>query len=94
VPFSARVEQNEYFLKISYLQQQPSVLYFTVRDDAGHETAPVRASRSDLNQQLANVYLRLPLTAPRELVIRSLAVSTNICIGAVLLGVPLPAGGQ
>ena len=44
--------------------------------------------------QLANVYLRLPLTAPRELVIRSLAVSTNICIGAVLLGVPLPAGGQ
>jgi hypothetical protein len=94
VPFSARVAQNEYFLKISYLQQQPSVLYFTVRDAAGHETAPVGASRSELNQQLANVYLRLPLAAPRDLVIRSLVVSANICIGAVLLGVPLPAGGQ
>lgn len=94
IPFSAPAPQNEYFVKISYLQQQPSVVYFTARDDAGREINPIYGTRTELSGSLANVYLRMPLTSVRTLVIRSQTVSNNICIGAVVLGVPLPASGQ
>jgi hypothetical protein len=95
VPFSAAVGENEYFVKISYLQEQPSVVYLSFRDaTSGREVAPVTGTRTQLDGQLANVYLRLPLAAPRTLVIRSQSLDTNLCIGAVVIGVPVPTAAR
>lgn len=94
IPLSPELIQNEYFVKISYLQEQPSVLYLTVLDAGGGEIAPAGGASTELVGQLANAYLRLPLAAPRELVLRSRIAGSNICIGDVTVGFPLPEGGQ
>ncbi|HEX8093670.1 hypothetical protein [Jatrophihabitans sp.] len=88
IPLSKRLGSNEYFLQISYLQQKGSVLYFSVRDQAGKTVAPEAGQRRELPYQLANLYLRLPLTTVESLVLRSESLDTNICIGAIVVGVP------
>lgn len=94
IPLSPELIENEYFIKISYLQAQPSVLYLTARDTAGGEITPASGARTELDGQLANVYLRLPMAAPRELVLRSRIAGSTICIGDVTIGFPVPEGGQ
>lgn len=90
VPLSAKPGVNEYFLKMSYLQHVPTTLYLTAIDSDGRLVAPVGGARRQLSDQLANLYLRLPLTAPRTLLVRSQSTDANVCIGTVLLGVPVP----
>jgi hypothetical protein len=94
IELSGQPGPNEFFFKISYLQQMPTVLYFSVRDSAGREIAPATGARTKLDSQLANVYLRLPVAAPRQLVIRSENLASNVCIGAVTLGFPVPRAAK
>jgi hypothetical protein len=89
IPLSAKPGVNEYFLKVSYLQHVSTTVYVTATDGDGRPVAPVGGARRQLPYQLANLYLRLPLTAPRTLTVRSQSTDANVCIGAVLLGVPV-----
>jgi hypothetical protein len=89
IPLSAKPGVNEYFLKLSYLQHVPTTVYVTATDSDGRPVAPIGGARRQLSHQLANLYLRLPLTAPRTLVVRSQSTDANVCIGAVVLGVPV-----
>ncbi|HTZ44976.1 MAG TPA: hypothetical protein VMB79_14020 [Jatrophihabitans sp.] len=89
IPLSSTPTINEYFLKISYLQQLPSVLNISLRDATGRAIVPVRGSRTALNDQLGNVYFRLPLARPAAVVIRSESADARVCFGAVQVGVPL-----
>jgi hypothetical protein len=88
IPLSTPLGANEYFVQISYLQQKASVLYVAMRDQAGKIVEPVGGQRRELPYQLANLYLRLPLASLDSLVVRSEGLDTNICIGAVVVGVP------
>lgn len=89
IPLSARPGANEYFVKISYYQQQSSALYLTIRDSSGRVIAPVAGERTLFANPLANLYLRLPLAAPRTLLVRSDSLDANVCIGAVVVGFPV-----
>ena len=88
IPLSRRLGVNEYFVQISYLQQKPSVLYVAVRDRAGNIVEPVGGQRRELPHELANLYLRLPLASVESLVVRSEGLDVNVCIGAIVVGVP------
>ena len=88
IPLSRRLGVNEYFVQVSYLQQKPSVLYLGIRDLAGNTVDPVGGQRRQLPDQLANLYLRLPLTSVESLVVRSEGVNADVCIGAIVVGVP------
>jgi hypothetical protein len=88
IPLTRKLGANEYFVQISYLQQKASVLYLAVRDGAGRVVEPEGGQRRELPYQLANIYLRLPLASVGTLEIRSEGLDTNVCIGAVVVGVP------
>ncbi|HEV2886670.1 MAG TPA: hypothetical protein VGX49_07165, partial [Jatrophihabitans sp.] len=90
IPLSKQLGANEYFVQLSYLQQKASVLYLAIRDQDGRIVEPVGGQRRELPYQLANLYLRLPLTSVDSLVVRSESLDTNVCIGAVVVGVPFP----
>jgi hypothetical protein len=94
IPLSRRLGANEYFLQISYFQQKASVLYISIRDQAGQTVGPVGGQRRELPHQLANLYLRLPLTTVESLVIRAEGLDTNVCIGAIVVGVPYALGAK
>jgi len=91
IPLSSALGVNEYFVQLDYLQHVPSTLYITVTDSAGRSVPPVGSERQRLTHQLATVYLRLPLTAPRTLSVRSESTEANVCIGTVVVGVPVAA---
>jgi hypothetical protein len=88
IPLSRRLGANEYFVRISYLQQKASVLYLAVGDQDGRIVEPEGGQRRELPHQLANLYLRLPLTTVESLVVRSDGLDNNVCIGAIAVGVP------
>ncbi|HEX8305902.1 MAG TPA: hypothetical protein VF612_13565 [Jatrophihabitans sp.] len=92
IPLSRRLGSNEYFVQIDYLQQKASVLYLAFRDQDGRTVEPVGGQRLELPHQLASLYLRLPLTTVESLVVRSDSPGNNVCIGAIVVGVPYPAG--
>jgi hypothetical protein len=94
IPLSDRLGPNEYFVKISYFQQKPTVLYFEVRSPDGRTLAPTGGDRLELDDLLGNVYLRLPLAEPRGLTVRSETLDANVCIGVVTFGVPYPLSAR
>ncbi|MGI8666625.1 MAG: hypothetical protein ACR2N4_11425 [Jatrophihabitans sp.] len=94
IPLSVQPGPNEYFVKISYLQQKPSVLYLAGRDKSGQLLLPAGGERTQLNDQLGNLYLRLPFAAPHLLTVRSDTVDADVCIGVVTLGAPFPQTGK
>jgi hypothetical protein len=89
IPLSHQPGSNEYFVQISYFQQKPATLYLSARDKAGRLIEPVAGERTLLGSPLANLYLRLPLAAPHQLVIRSDSLDANVCIGTVVVGFPV-----
>ena len=94
IPLSKRLGANEYFVQLSYLQQKASVLYLAIRDQTGKTVEPEGGSRRELPFQLAHLYLRLPLTTAESLVVRSEGLDTNVCIGAIVVGVPYALAGK
>jgi hypothetical protein len=94
IPLSAQPGSNEYFVQISYFQQHSSSLYLFVRDQTGKVIAPVAGQRTLFADPLANLYVRLPLSAPHQLVIRSDSLDANVCIGAVVVGFPVAVAGK
>jgi len=90
IPLTITPGINAYFLKISYLQQRPSVLAVTMRDASGASLTPVGGARTALDAQLGNAYFRLPLGRPKALVLHSDNETMNVCVGAVQLGIPFP----
>ncbi|MDQ2959390.1 MAG: hypothetical protein M3Y42_20815, partial [Actinomycetota bacterium] len=94
IPLSSTPAVNEYFVKISYFQQKPSILNIALHGPAGVLIEPVGGQRTQLNDRLGNVYFRLPLGSPRSLVVQSDNLDSNICIGDVSLGVPFALQGK
>ncbi|MDQ1740346.1 MAG: hypothetical protein QOE53_1998, partial [Pseudonocardiales bacterium] len=92
IPLSRRLGANEYFVQLDYLQQKASVLYIAIHDQDGKTVEPVGGQRLELPHQLASLYLRLPLTTVESLVVRSASPVNDICIGAIVVGVPFAQG--
>jgi hypothetical protein len=89
IPLTEQPGTNEYFVQISYFQQKSSSLYLSIRERSGKVIAPVAGDRTLFGNPLANLYVRLPLAAPHELVVRSESLDANVCIGAVIVGFPV-----
>jgi hypothetical protein len=86
-----RPRRNEWFVKLSYFEQFPSVVYVQAVD--GHRRVdPVGGARVLLADRLGTVYLRLPSSSPTALVVRGGSPSTRVCITALTVGYPFPAG--
>ncbi|HEY0169139.1 MAG TPA: hypothetical protein VGB75_18995 [Jatrophihabitans sp.] len=94
IPLSKRLGANEYFVQVSYAQPKASVLYLAIRDQTSKIVEPGGGQRRELPHQLANLYLRLPMTTAESLVVRSEGLDTNVCIGAIVVGVPYALGGK
>jgi hypothetical protein len=94
IPLSDPLGPNEYFIKISYYQQKPTVLYFQLRSTGGRTLTPVGGARLQLDEPLGNLYLRLPLAPLQGLTVRSETLDANVCIGDVTVGVPYPLSAR
>jgi hypothetical protein len=90
IPLSSTEHTGEYFLRMSYLQQAASVITVRLGTKARRLIEPVDGARVQLPELLGAVTLRLPLTIPTSLVIHSDSLATNLCLGDVSIGVPLP----
>ena len=90
-PLTSRPHRNEWFLRLAYFQQHPSVVYVSLVDDSGRDIMPVGGSRVVLANKLGAAYLRFPLASPTALRIQSNSASTNVCITSAALGSPFPA---
>jgi hypothetical protein len=93
IPLSTKLGVNEYFIQISYLQDVSTPLYVSGIDSSGHVVTPVGGSRRVLPDKLANLYLQLPLASLSKLTVRSETSDASVCIGAVVVGVPIRAAG-
>ncbi len=91
IPLTTVPHESEYVLRMSYLQPAASVVDFAVRASDGTRIAPVAGERTELPDTLSTVTLRLPLVAPRAVLVHSGSLATNLCLGAVLVAAPVPA---
>lgn len=91
---STRPGGNEWFVKLDYFQQHPTVVYLTMIDDHGHQLPPVTGSRVVLESDLASHYLRFRHTSPIAIRIRTAANDANVCVTGITVGSPLPKPAQ
>jgi hypothetical protein len=87
---TSRPHRNEWFLRLSYFQQHPSVIYVSLIDTTGKEVDPVGGARVVLVPTLGATYLRFPTASPVSVRIRSTSASTNLCLAGAQVGFPFP----
>lgn len=86
--FTAASQLNEWYLRLDYFQQHPSVIDIWLVDGAGHEVAPVQGSAAVLSGRLGTAYLRFPPSAPIGIHVRGASAATNVCLTRVSIGYP------
>lgn len=72
--------RGSYYLRLNFFQQRLSTLEFEVAGADGRPVTPFAGQRTAMNIRFGTIALRLPVTAPREIVVRSGSRATNICL--------------
>lgn len=91
IPLERVPHQGEYFVQMSYLQPNPSVIGIRVEARSGRLVAPVAGSRVALPGQLNTYVARLPRLSPTAVIVESHSLATNVCVSEVRIVVPVPA---
>jgi hypothetical protein len=82
---------NEWFLRLTYFEQEPGILNLHLLTAQGKTFAPVGGSRVALTSRVGTVYLRLPSAAPAAVRVQGATSSTNVCFTNISVGYPFPA---
>jgi hypothetical protein len=90
IPLNRVPHPGEYFLQLSYLQPNPSVISVRVLARSGRLLAPSAGSRVALPGQLNTFTARLPWVSPAAVIIGSRSLATNVCISDVVIAVIYP----
>jgi hypothetical protein len=83
--------RSGYYLRLNFFQQRLSTLEFEVIGADGRSVRPLAGERTAMSINLGSIALKLPTTAPREIVVRSASRATNICIVKAEIGFPFAA---
>jgi hypothetical protein len=89
-PLPRRPSRNEWFVRIDYFQQHPTIGYVTLIDASGREFAPASGARVVFDGTLATQYLRFPSASPEAVRIRTTTQDNNLCVTAIVVGYPFP----
>lgn len=82
--------RNEWFLRLSYFEQAPSVIDVHVVTAQGATLTPLGGSQVPLTSRNGVVYIPLPLAAPSAVRLQGLTDTTNVCLTNVAIGYPFP----
>ncbi|SHF59202.1 hypothetical protein SAMN05443575_0384 [Jatrophihabitans endophyticus] len=81
------------FLRLEYLQRDPSVLRIYLQTADGHLVAPLAGARTSLPVTLGATLLRVEAPSAVAVVFRSESLANHVCLGHVVVGAPFrPAG--
>ncbi|HEV7191705.1 MAG TPA: hypothetical protein VGN35_00750 [Jatrophihabitantaceae bacterium] len=86
--FASQPRSNEWYVRLDYFQQHPSVIDIWLIDAGGREIAPVQGSSAVLATRLGRLYLRFPAASPIGIRIQGGSAATNVCLTGITLGYP------
>lgn len=92
VPLSKQLGMQDWFLNLQTYQARPTKLFVTLEDAAGHAITPAGGPEVRLDHRLDSILLRLPVSAPATVILRSADPRATVCVVHTYLGGPLPAG--
>jgi len=87
-----RPRAGEWFVKIEYFEQFPSIAYVQALDGR-RRIDPVGGRRVLLADRFGRTYLHLPVSRPTALVVRGATNATRVCITKIELGYPFVKQG-
>ncbi len=83
---------NEWFVRLTYFEQRPSILDVQAVTANGTVITPVGGGQVLLSTRVGNVYLLLPQSQPVAVRIQGATLATNVCLTGITVGYPFPTG--
>jgi len=91
IPLSSVLPRKDWYLKVELYQPAASqTISLKVLDQDGSLLQPPRGSSLTVTSRLATLYVRLPFSAPKALVITSTNPTATMCLVHTYVGAPLP----
>jgi hypothetical protein len=93
IPLSADLPRKDWYLRIELYQPEATqTISLAVLDRNGSVLRPPRGSVLTVTSRVEALYVRLPFSAPKALVITSENAKTTMCLVHTYVGAPLPRG--
>jgi hypothetical protein len=90
IAFSSTMSTKDWYLRLELYQPRPNRFSVEIIDRDGAILAPARGATVAVSRKLEAVNLRLPISSPTALVIRTDDPATTLCLVHTYVGVPLP----